>query len=138
VVLAVVAAAGQTVALLQAGRPGAADLMLASSRGRGWSVSSPAPLGGRFVSSVSFGANGAVGVVLSASLGLVLTGTSGAWQSLPRLPGRTQALSLGPGALVQALAPARTSVSVWDYRASPASWVMGQKLRVPVQFGSSS
>jgi hypothetical protein len=136
-VLAIAASAGRLVTLLQAGLGAGAGLMVAGIGGSGWSVSAPAPLSGRTVLSAAIGDSGTVGVVLTGGRGLIVAGAGSSWQSLPSLPRQTQTLSLGPGAQVQALAPGRTTVLVWDYAARSASWAIVQKLRVPIEFGSS-
>jgi hypothetical protein len=137
-VLAITSPAGHPVALLQAGAGASARLLAASLTGSGWSVSAPARLGGRSVSSLATSDDGSLAVLLTGGRALSLTGQGKPWQVLAGLPAKTQALAFGPGAQLEAVAPGRTTVSFLAYQASSTTWTLAQKLKVPVQFGSSS
>jgi hypothetical protein len=137
-VLALTTVAGHTLALLQAGTGAEASVLVAEAGASGWSDSGPDALHGASVSSLATSADGEIGLVLTNGSGLLLVSPTSTWQTLPRLPRRTQTLAFGPGAKVQALVPARTSVSFFDYQPVLGTWVSTQKLKIPVQFGSSS
>jgi len=133
-VLALTTVEGRTLALIQAGTN-----VLAGELGHGgWSLSAPAALNGASVSSMSTGSSGQVGLVLTNGRGLLLTSITGSWQTLTSLPAHTQTLAIGPGSTVQAVVPDRSSASFYDYQQSSGAWAMKQKLKIPVQFGSSS
>ena len=127
-----------SLALLQAGSGARASVLVAADSSNGWTVSGQARLDGASVSSFATGANGAIGLVLTGRRGLLLASPSGSWQTLTGLPERTQTLALGPGKDLQALAPDRTIVSFYDYQPSSGTWTATGKLKIPVQFGSSS
>ena len=136
-VLGLTVAGNRETALLAAGTGRDTTLLAAWSAGGGrWASSSPLPLGGSEVVSVSIGPGGAVGAVLNGRAG-VIGGPGSAWQWLPFLPAGTQTLALGPAAQVEALAAAGATFTAWTWPPGSAAWAKTQTLRVPVQYGSS-
>jgi hypothetical protein len=136
-VLALGTVGGRTFALLQAGTGTGASVLAAELNNQGWAVSGPASLRGAEVASLAANATGEIGLVLTGGKGLLLASQGSPWRALPRLPVRTQVLALGPGTDVQALAPGRVNVAIYDYQQAQRTWTMSQNLKVPVQFGSS-
>lgn len=136
-VLGLTVAGNRETALLAAGTGRDTTLLAAWSAGGGrWASSSPLPLGGSEVASVSIGPGGAVGAVLNGRAG-VISGPGSAWQWLPFLPAGTQTLALGPRAQVDALAAAGATFTAWAWPPGSAGWAKTQTLHVPVQYGSS-
>jgi hypothetical protein len=136
-VLALATIADHTMALLQAGSGTGASVLVGELGTGGWSFSGPARLSGTSVSSLATGSAGEVGLVLANGEGLLLPSLGNSWRTLPRLPARTQTLAFVQGTQVQAVVPGRTSISFYDYQQAEATWTLAQKLKVPVQFGSS-
>lgn len=134
-------AAGRTLALLQAGTGAGRTLTAAWSAGGNapgrWVLSPPQPLRGRNVLSVSAGSAGAVAAVLSGRAGLAETRPGGAWQPLQRLPPGTQALAIGPGTAIQAIAPANSAITIWATSHPGGPWTQFQQMAIPIQYGSS-
>jgi len=135
-------ASGRTLAVLQQGSGRASALTAAWSPTRGvgtgsWTLSPPLFLHGRTVQSVAAGSNAALALVLSGRAGLLEAEPAAPWQTLPELPDRTQVLAIGPGAAIQALAPAGAKVTVWAMSSLGAEWTRGQEVAVPIQSGSS-
>jgi hypothetical protein len=60
-----------------------------------------------------------------------------AWTALPALPAAAADLVLGPGRQVTVLTAGRTTVTTWQLAVAGTSWSPGQKLTIPVPFGSS-
>ena len=128
------------VALLAAGT-GPAASMLAAWTGDGgshWTLSPLLRLDGRRLLSASFGAGGAVAIVLNGSHGVTLAGPGSSWQPLPALPPGTATLALGPGGWFDALAVHVTKLTDWRLAPASRAWHDAQAINVPVQFGSSS
>lgn len=125
-------------ALLAAGAGRQTQLWGAWSDGHGrWALSRSLPLGGATVRSFSAGPDGSIGAVLDARAGITLAGPGASWQWLPFLPSGTQALAVGPGRVVDALAASGTTFTDWAWTAGSAGWTRTQALHVPVQYGSS-
>jgi hypothetical protein len=53
------------------------------------------------------------------------------------LPADTQALVLGPGSTIEALAGHQTKMTVWSLGQGPAGWAKEQVVNVPIPYGSS-
>ena len=142
VLMMTASAVGRTVALLEAGTGPGRTLTAAWSASGGnapgrWALSPPRPLRGLNVLSVSAGGSGTVAVVLSGRAGLVETRPGGAWQPLPLLPARTQALAIGPGTVIQAIAPAGSTITIWSANHPGGPWSRAQHMAIPIQYGSS-
>jgi hypothetical protein len=143
-VLTMTTVAGRSVALLQTGAGQASTLTAAWSAASraggtgGWQLSPALPLRGQSVQSASVGSNGSVAVLLSGRAGLVLSSPGTAWQPLPKLPPATQALAIGPGATIQALAPIGSTVTIWADTQPGGNWTAVQHMAIPIQYGSSS
>jgi hypothetical protein len=134
-----------------ASRSQARDLAVAwFGDGQPWTTSAPLPLDGRTLVSTAAGSDGTAGVILSGGRAAIVrlppdtassvsaTSPPGpAWTVLPALPGGAADLVLGPGRQVGVLSAARTSVTAWQLSTQAATWSPGQKLAIPVPFGSS-
>jgi len=145
-------APGKLTALLAAGpAPAGAGTGAGTARdlaaawlgdGQPWTTSAPLPLGGRKLVSTATGSGGSAGVILTGGRAAVIrpagsaTATA-AWTSLPALPAAAADLVLGPGRQVSVLAAGRTTVTTWLLSTTGTSWSPGQKLTIPVPFGSS-
>jgi hypothetical protein len=136
-------APGKLTALLAAGTGTARDLAAAwLGAGQPWTTSAPLPLGGRKLVSTAAGSGGSAGVILAGGRAAVIrpagsaTATA-AWTFLPALPAAAADLVLGPGHQVSVLAAGRTTVTAWLLSTTGARWSAGQKLTIPVPFGSS-
>jgi hypothetical protein len=142
-------------ALLEASSGASAALVSAwtTDGARQWTVSPVLPLGGASPVSASFGATGAIAVVLSGDRGEILDGPHAAWQPLPSLPpARSITLALptaadlgsgggggsGGSGATDALAADGSTLTVWRLGAGPARWSKVQVIDVPIQYGSSS
>lgn len=136
-ILAVAVAGDGGTVLLAAGTGQNVRLLAAWPHAGRWVLSRSLSLGGALVRSVSAGPAGAVAVVLGRRAGVTLAGPGASWQRLPSLPAATQALAPGPGARVDALAAAGTTVTDWAWMPGTPSWAKVQVLHVPVQYGSS-
>lgn len=68
----------------------------------------------------------------------VVSGPGKAWSQLPTAPAGTATLAFGASGRVEALAVDDTLLTVWSLDGKSSSWVKGQVVSVPVQFGSSS
>jgi len=145
-------APGRLTALLAAGpspaRAGGTEAGLAQDLaaawfgdGQPWTTSAPLPLGGRKLVSTAAGSDGTAGVILTGGRAAVIrpaTGTAAAaWTALPALPAAAADLVLGPGHQVSVLTAGRTTVTTWRLAVAGTSWSPGQKLAIPVPFGSS-
>jgi hypothetical protein len=139
-------APGKLTALLAAGRAqgeGQDQALAAAWLGDGqpWTTSAPLPLGGRKLISTAAGSDGTAGVILTGGRAAVIrpaTGTAAAaWTALPALPAAAADLVLGPGRQVTVLTAGRTTVTTWQLAVAGTSWSPGQKLTIPVPFGSS-
>jgi hypothetical protein len=110
--------------------------------GQPWTTSAPLPLGGRKLVSTAAGSGGSAGVILTGGRAAVIrpaspTAAAAAWTSLPALPAAAADLVLGPGGQVSVLTAGRTTVTAWLLSTTGAAWSPGQKLTIPVPFGSS-
>jgi hypothetical protein len=141
------------VAVLETGTGAAAALVAAwSADGTGhWTLSPAYRLSGAEPASVSFGADGAssggassggsagVAVVLSGNRGVVLSGPRSAWQPVPALPsGQSVTLALVSSGVTEALAVSGSDLTVWRLGSHPARWTATQRVKVPIEYGSSS
>jgi len=131
---------GRDVALLQAGTGASAVLLAAwTGDGRNWALSPAFELSGSRAVSASFGADGAVAVVLSGGRGVTADGPGAAWRLLPPLPaGQAVVLALPADGPADLLAAAGSTMAVWQLAGRPARWVRIQTIKVPIQYGSSS
>lgn len=138
-VLRLATVGGRQVALLSAGTGSTATVMTAwSASGTGhWQLSPGLPARGRRVLSASFGAGGALALVLSGGRGEVLAGPGGTWRRLPALPPGTQALAVSAAGRAEALASRASVLTVWQAGPAPAAWARQQVINVPIQYGSS-
>jgi hypothetical protein len=138
-VLRLTSMASGTTALLQAGTGPAASLLAAWSgrTGAPWALSPQLRLNGAAVTSASFGAGGAVAIVLAGSRGATITRAGNPWHALPPLPPGTATLAPGPGGGIDALAVRRTRLTIWQLAPGGAAWAQVQAINVRIQFGSS-
>jgi hypothetical protein len=131
-------AGGRETALLAAGAGRGTVLWGAWSDGRArWALSTSLPLGGAQVWSVSGGPGGSIGIVLNGRAGVTLAGPGSSWRWLPFLPPGTQALAVGSGTRVDALAATGTMFTDWACTSGSPAWARTQTLHVPVPYGSS-
>jgi hypothetical protein len=127
----------------KAGAAGAQDLAAAwLGDGQPWTTSALLPLGGQKLVSTAAGADGTAGVIMTGGRAAVIRPASGsataaAWTALPALPAAAADLVLGPGRQVSVLSAGRTTVTAWQLAVAGTSWSPGQKLTIPVPFGSS-
>jgi len=124
-----------TVALLLAGT----HLVAAWSGAAGWTVSAPVAAGA--VAASGFGPAGSVWVLLGGGRAEAISGTGGSWRALPAVPAGTETIAPGPGGGYDALAVARSRLTVWQLGPAAtawASWVRVQVMTVPIEYGSSS
>jgi len=140
-------AGGRDVALLQAGTGAPASLLAAwTGDGRSWTLSQPFGLSGSHAVSVSFGADGAVAVVLSGGRGVTISAPGdttsdpgAAWRALPPLPAwQAVVLALPASGATDLLAAAGSVLTAWRLTGQPARWTKTQTVKVPIQYGSSS
>ena len=131
---------GRDVALLQAGTGASAVLLAAwTGDGRNWALSPAFGLSGSRAVSASFGADGAVAVVLSGGRGVTVGGPGAAWRLLPPLPaGQAVVLALPADGPADLLAAVGSTMAVWQLAGRPARWARIQTIKVPIQYGSSS
>jgi hypothetical protein len=113
----------------------------ATDNGR-WTISHVLPLSASWrVTSV--GASSATGifVLLTGPHGSVraniLSGPTSSWHQLPSLPIGTATLVSGPANQVHALVANDTAFADWMFAPSSNQWIKGQRMTVPIQFGSS-
>jgi hypothetical protein len=138
-VLGLASAPDGTAALIAAG----ASLVAAWSNGiggSGWMVSAPLAAPAGTLKASGFGPGGSVWVLLAGGRAEVIRGTGGAWQALPDVPAGTQVLARVAGGGWEALAASGSNFSVWQLGKAPAtggSWVRGQLIVVPIEYGSS-
>jgi hypothetical protein len=138
-VLGLAADAGGNVALLAAGetpagrRPPGGSVLTAWRDGARWTVSAPVAADG--VRAFGFGGGGSAWVLLGDGRALRIDGAGRSWGVLPPVPAGTQVLAPSAGGGFEALAVKRSSLTVW--RLERGTWVQGQQLTVPVQYGSS-
>ncbi len=87
----------------------------------------------------STGQTGAGQTGLSQGVGRaeVVGGPGQAWAQLPTPPAGTATLAFGRSGSVDAFAVDDTQLGIWSLDAKSASWVKGQVISVPIQFGSS-
>jgi hypothetical protein len=123
--------------------PGTARELAAAWLGDGqpWTTSAPLPLGSRQLVSTAAGSDGSAGVILTGGRAAVIrpagATTAAAWTPLPALPAAAADLVLGPGHQVSVLTAGRTTVTTWLLSKTGIAWSPGQKLTIPVPFGSS-
>jgi hypothetical protein len=129
-----------TIALLVAGTGSDASLLAAWSPDSGshWTLSPPLRLNGAAPSSASFGPGDATAIMLNGSRGQAVAGPGALWRALPALPPGTATLAVGPAGGFDALAVARTKMTIWQLAPRSAAWSKAQIINVPIQFGSSS
>jgi len=153
-VLRLTQAGDRDVALLQAGTGPSAGLLAAwTGDGRTWTLSQPFGLSGAHAVSASFGADGAVAVVLSGGRAVTISApasdtsrpgataspSSAGWHSLPALPaGQAVVLALPAPGTTDLLAATGSVLTAWQLSGQPARWTRTQTVKVPIQYGSSS
>ena len=92
------------------------------------------------VLSVSFGADGAAGLVLAGGRGEAITGPGAPWRTLPALPQGTAVLAIGPGGRLDALTAQSSRFADWRLEpglAGAGRWSQEQQLRITIPYGSS-
>ena len=137
-VLRLSTAGSHEVALLAVGSKRSATVVAGwTGRSGRWVLSPVLRTHGQRVLSASLGADGSVGLVLSGSRGATVAGPGASWRPLATLPADTQALVLGPGTSIEALAGHQTKMTVWALGQGPAGWVRKQVVNVPIPYGSS-
>jgi hypothetical protein len=138
-VLGLAADAGGNVALLAAGetpaglRPSGGSVLAAWRDGARWTVSAPVAAGR--VRAFGFGGDGSAWLLLGDGRALSIDGAGGSWGTLPSVPAGTQVLAPDAGGGYEALAVDRARLTVW--RMGRGTWVQGQQITVPIQYGSS-
>jgi hypothetical protein len=139
-VLRLTTTTSSTIALLVAGTGSDASLLAAWSPDSGshWTLSPPLRLNGAAPSSASFGPGDATAIMLNGSRGQAVAGPGALWRALPALPPGTATLAAGPAGGFDALAVARTKMTIWQLAPRSATWAKSQVINVPIQFGSSS
>ena len=139
-VLRLTTTTSSTIALLVAGTGPDANLLAAWSPDSGshWTLSPPLRLNGAAPSSASFGPGDATAIMLNGSRGQAVAGPGALWRALPALPPGTATLAAGPAGGFDALAVARTKMTIWQLAPRSATWAKAQVIDVPIQFGSSS
>jgi hypothetical protein len=140
VVLRLVTVSSGTVALLQADRGSSTELAAAwlDQRGR-WTLSPVLSFARSAVRTTSFGASGAVAVVLSGGRGEIVSGPGGSWRATPPIPaGRTVTIALPAAGIADALAASAGTMTIWRLDGSADRWDQVQTIKVPIQYGSSS
>ena len=139
-VLRLTTTTSSTIALLVAGTGPDANLLAAWSPDSGshWTLSPPLRLNGAAPSSASFGPGDATAIMLNGSRGQAVAGPGALWRALPALPPGTATLAAGPAGGFDALAVARTKMTIWQLAPRSATWAKAQVIVVPIQFGSSS
>jgi hypothetical protein len=139
-VLRLTTTTSSTIALLVAGTGSDASLLAAWSPDSGshWTLSPPLRLNGAAPSSASFGPGDATAIILNGSRGQAVAGPGALWRALPALPPGTATLAVGPAGGFDALAVARTKMTIWQLAPRSAAWSKAQIINVPIQFGSSS
>jgi hypothetical protein len=132
--------ASGTIALLVAGTGPGASLLAAWSPDSGshWTLSPPLQLNGAAPSSASFGPGDEAAIMLTGGRGQAVAGPGAQWRALPALPPGTATLAAGPAGGFDALAVARTKMTIWRLASRSAAWAKAQVINVPIQFGSSS
>jgi hypothetical protein len=135
-VLRLTGTSGGTTVLLQAGTGPTASLLAAwTSDGTSWRLSSPLPAGAGPVLASGTGPGRTVWVLLPGGRAWAVSGPGATWRALPPVPHGTAALAGGTGGVIDALAVARSALTV--YRLAPAGWARTQVISVPIQYGSS-
>jgi hypothetical protein len=139
-VLRLTSTASSTIALLVAGTGPDANLVVAWSpdSGNHWTLSPSLRLNGAAPSSASFGPGDAAAIMLTGRRGQAVAGPGAPWRVLPALPPGTATLAAGSAGGFDALAVARTTMTVWQLAPRSAAWAKAQVIDVPIQFGSSS
>ena len=139
-VLRLTTTTSSTIVLLVAGTGPDANLLAAWSPDSGshWTLSPPLRLNGAAPSSASFGPGDATAIMLNGSRGQAVAGPGALWRALPALPPGTATLAAGPAGGFDALAVARTKMTIWQLAPRSATWAKAQVIDVPIQFGSSS
>jgi hypothetical protein len=108
-----------------------------------WSSSAAFPLGkGARVVTTGFGPQGQVAVAWSTGRGslraAVDAGPGRRWQVLSAPPKGTEALVIGRAGSVDALAVSSTLLVDWQLQPRTGRWKAVQRMRVPIELGSSS
>jgi hypothetical protein len=129
-VLGLAAAASGNAALLRAGD----SLLAAWSTGPRWTVSGPVPAG--TVRASGFGAGRSAWLLLGDGRADTIDGPGGGWHALPAVPPGTATLAPEPGGGYDALAVSGSMLTVWHL--VHGAWSVGQRLSVPIVYGSSS
>jgi hypothetical protein len=109
----------------------------------GWSSSAALPLGkGAHVVTTGFGPQGEVALVWSTGRGslraAVVAGPGRRWQVLAAPPKGTEALVIGLAGSFDALAVSSNLLVDWRLQPRTGRWKAVQRMRVPIEFGSSS
>ena len=139
---------GLGAAALLAGGPAMSTLVVArtvTGLSGPWVASQPLVLGhGARLVSTSFGPATDVGVAWSTSAGGLRAAVGDApgrgWEVLPSPPAGTADLFVGPGTVIDALAVTSTVLTDWRLvrsRLGGEGWSVVQRLRVPIDLGSS-
>lgn len=142
-VISLQASGGGVRALLGLERPsGELALLAASYRAGRWRVTPPLALGAseQLSSSGSAGAGGSFVLLSGGAAGarvLVSSAPGAGWRELATPPAGTATLAFGPGARVEALAVAGTTLEVWALAPNARAWTRRQDVNVPIEFGSS-
>lgn len=142
-VLLLQSTSGGVRALLGLASQAGTSLIAAWQQNGHWHSSQPlAVAASQRLSSYGPAAGGGLFVLLAGASGakrLAVTGAAGGgWQQLPPPPASTATVAFGPptGA-VSALAVQDTVLSVWRLVPAAHTWVRGQVINVPIEFGSS-
>ena len=138
-VVRLVTSADQTTALLLATDGTRRELLAASVGSTGkWTMSAPLNLGASSIRTTSFGAAGAIALLLSNGRAEILAGGTGTWKETEPVPAGTSAtIALPGGGQTDALTASGSLLTVWQFTAG-GQWVKAQTIKVPIQYGSSS
>ncbi len=138
-VVRLVTSADQTTALLLATDGTRRELIAASVGDDGrWTTSAPLDLGASAIRTTSFGAAGAIALLLSNGRAEILADGAGTWKQTEPIPSGTSATIGLPGdGQADALTASGSLLTVWQLAAG-GQWVKAQTIKVPIQYGSSS
>jgi len=144
-VIGVATEATHTTAVLAVGTGTATAIVTAwsASGGRSWTLSSELRTGASAAPSVSFFADGSVGVVWTSSRstagrrGATIGWQGAGWRVLPELPSHTATLAFSASGQPEALAASGGTLTAWSLGASGSDWTLLQIVHVTIPYGSS-
>lgn len=144
-VLSMTSSANTLTALVGISDGTVTDLVAAWSAdgGQDWSTSSVLPMsGGSQLASVGPAGSDAWSVLVDDATGArtldVVDGPGTSWTTLRSPPAATATVVFPPGAAPEALVVDGATLRVWDLDQESNSWTEGQRMNVPIQYGSSN